>query len=77
MLSESDLIADDEVAFFRRTNVIITVIEMIVIKRMTTIRTPIETPNTRPLTVNELVAPITAFINTGMLNFLIRSLRTL
>ena len=63
MLFESDLIADDEVAFFRRTNVDITVIEMTVIKRMATVRTPIETPNIRPLTVNELEALVTVCIN--------------
>ena len=45
--------------FFRRTRIAITVVEMTVIKRMITARTPIETPNTRPLTVNELEVPVT------------------
>ena len=48
-------------AFFRFTRTVIAVIDMTVIKRMSTERAPIETPNTRPLTVTELVneAPVT------------------
>ena len=55
LLTDSDWCDDDEVAFFRLTKIAITVIEVAVIKRMTAVRPPIETPNTRPLTVNELV----------------------
>ena len=60
-LPESDLIADGIVAFFRFTRTVIAVIDMTVIKRMSTERAPIQTPNTRPLTANELVneAPVT------------------
>ena len=41
---------------FRRTRTAITVTETIVIMRMIAIRTPTETPNVRPLIVNELVS---------------------
>ena len=65
MLTVSDRCADNEVAliFFRLTKIAIAVIEMMVIKKMATVSTPIETPNTRPLTVNELVneAPVTVY----------------
>ena len=44
---------------FRRTRTAITVIEMIVIMRVIAIRTPTETPNVRPLIVNELESPVT------------------
>ena len=52
-----------EMVLFRRTRTAITVTEMIAIMRMIAIRTPIETPNVRPLiALNELVneSPVTA-----------------
>ena len=55
LLTDSEWWGGDEVAFFRLTKIAITVIDVAVIKRMTAVRPPIETPNTRPLTVNELV----------------------
>ena len=59
LLTDSDWSIDAALVFFRRTRIAITVIEMNVVKRMITVRTPIETPNMRPLTVNELEAPVT------------------
>ena len=44
---------------FRRINIAIAVSEITVIKRITTVNTPTETPNTRPLTVDEPEVPVT------------------